>query len=632
MVDPQLRRRGQHRQALSTGEDPAMNTRPSQRLSPLVALALLAPGIIAPRQPVPSTAADPETRFMALAGEFVHQSLAIAPSNASAAGYHEHREPDGRVVQLDAVLDDFSLSAYESQARFYRDWRARLAAMPKQSLGPQAAADWQLVDDQMALQLLEYDQIQNTRHNPTVVVETIGTALFLPLTQKYAPEEVRIGHVLSRLEQVPRALMQARDLLLDADPIFIKVALQENEGNIELIENTIQKAVAGRSSLEARYQSAAAQARAAIHQFDDWLRTDLAQRKTDRTWRLGTAWYAAKFKYALGALSTPEQVLADADAELSRTRAEMLQLATPLHAQWFPDHGTHPDRLATDRENAVLGEVLQKISADHPNRAHLLESVSKDLEQIRTFIRDKGIVSLGTRNNLQVIPTPPFMRGTYSVAGFHAAPPLEPTAEAQYWVTPMDPGMPEAAADSKLREYNDWVLLWLTIHEALPGHYVQAEHANDLQPPVRRLVRTLFGNGPYVEGWAEYIADVMMDAGFADKDPRFQISRKKVWLRAVANAILDVRLHTKGLSDQEALDLMQKRCFQTQAEAEGKLQRAKLSSAQLPTYFLGAREWWRLRKQFERRAGASFDMKAFHDQALDAGPLAVPALEPLLKQ
>ena len=222
------------------------------------------------------------------------------------------------------------------------------------------------------------------------------------------------------------------------------------------------------------------------------------------------------------------------------------------------------------------------------------------------------------------------MRGIYSVAGFHSAPPLEPTAEAQYWVTPIDPATSDVDAGSKLREYNRWVLLWLTIHEALPGHYVQAEHANDLQPPTRRLLRNLFANGPYVEGWAEYIADVMTKAGFAEADPRFQISRKKIWLRAVANPILDVKLHTMGMSDQEALDLMEHRCFQTRAEAEGKLRRAKLSSVQLPTYFLGARQWWRLRERYEQHAGAAFDMATFHNRALNLGPLPVDALEPLL--
>ena len=111
-----------------------------------------------------------------------------------------------------------------------------------------------------------------------------------------------------------------------------------------------------------------------------------------------------------------------------------------------------------------------------------MDAVKKDLDAITAFIRDKKIVSLSTRQNLKVIPTPPFMRGIYSVAGFAAPPPLEPTAEAQYWVTPIDPSVPEEKAESRLREYNHWVLKWLTIHEALPGHYVQFEHANDVQP------------------------------------------------------------------------------------------------------------------------------------------------------
>ena len=174
------------------------------------------------------------------------------------------------------------------------------------------------------------------------------------------------------------------------------------------------------------------------------------------------------------------------------------------------------------------------------------------------------------------------------------------------------------------------MLLWLTIHEALPGHYIQAEHANEIQPEARKLLRNLFGNGAYVEGWAEYIAEVMVNEGFADRDPRFQISRKKVWLRAVANTILDVKLQTMGMSDQQAIDLMEKRGFQTRAEAEGKLQRAKLSSTQLPTYFTGGRAWWRFRERYEQRAGRAFDMLRFHDDALALGPLPVSVVEQLM--
>src|SRR5258708_30381667 len=192
------------------------------------------------------------------------------------------------------------------------------------------------------------------------------------------------------------------------------------------------------------------------------------------------------------------------------------------------------------------------------------------------------------------------------------------------------PILPDARAESKLREYNNYTLKWLTIHEALPGHYIQAEHADDVQPVTRRLVRNLFGNGAYVEGWAEYIADVMTKEGYLDSNPKFRLMRKKVWLRATANTILDIRLQTMEMTDQQALDLMLNECFQTQAEAEGKLLRAKLSSTQLPTYFVGTRQWWTLRKKYEAAKGGAFTLEEFHNRALDQGPLPLEYLEKIL--
>jgi len=229
-----------------------------------------------------------------------------------------------------------------------------------------------------------------------------------------------------------------------------------------------------------------------------------------------------------------------------------------------------------------------------------------------------------------VIPTPPFMRGIYSVAGFHSAPALEPQAEAEYWVTPIDPKMADDKAESKLREYNNYALKWLTIHEALPGHYVQAEHANNIQPERRRLLRALFGNGAYVEGWAEYIAQVMMDEGFLNNDPRFRMVMRKIRLRLLSNTILDIKMQTMGMTDEQAMELMTKDAFQTQAEAQGKLVRAKLSSTQLPTYYVGLREWLAFRKRYETAAGKNFDLLKFHDLVLDQGPLPVPVVEMLV--
>ena len=570
--------------------------------------------------------------FSALADRFVKESLALSPVSASYAGYHKHpgKKP-GETIELDALLDDVSAAGFAEQRRFYAEWRDRFRKeAPLKSLGVQDAADFRLIDDQIERNLLELDRIENYKHNPTVFVELIGNGLFLPLSQEYAPKETRVGHVLSRIDQIPRFLDQAKQVLVDADPIFVKVAAEENDGNVELVEKTVAAEIPEGSPLRARYDRVAPRAVAALKGFNRWMQEVLGKRPTTRTWRLGKEWYGPKFKLVMEAPITPEQILADAEREMAEVRAEMLRLATPLHKEMYADHTDHADVSGTDRENLVIGEVLRRISDDHPKRDELMDAVKKDLDAITAFIREKKIVSLGARQNLKVIPTPPFMRGIYSVAGFAAPPPLEPTAEAQYWVTPIDPSVPDEKAESKLREYNDWVLKWLTIHEALPGHYVQFEHANDVQPPNRRVLRALFGNGAYVEGWAEYIAQVMMDAGFADNDPRFRLSMRKLRLRLLANAILDVRMQTMGMTDEQAMELMTKQAFQTQAEAEGKLQRAKLSSTQLPTYYVGLRAWQELRKKYEAKKGNDFDMLAYHDLVLGQGALPFDALETIV--
>jgi uncharacterized protein (DUF885 family) len=572
------------------------------------------------------------SQFAQMTDQFVKDSLALSPVNASQAGYHKHLDPKtGKAIDLDAQLDDVSAQGIAAQEKFYREWRQRFQTeTPVAGLNAQDAADYRLIDDQIALSLLEFDQIQNYKHNPTGYVELIGNGLFLPLTQEYASKEVRVGDVISRIGQIPRFLDQTKAQLTDSDPIFIATAIGENEGNINLVDSVATEIPAG-SPLKAQYDKVAPAAKKALTDFSAWMQNDLAKRPTNgRTWRLGKEWYAPKFRYVMETSIEPAQLLADAEAGLTKTRAEMLQLALPLYKQMFPGQDDYSNLPAQDRENKIIAAVLNKISDEHPQRDQLIEAAKADLDGIKQFIREKKIVSLSSRDNLKVIPTPEFERGIYSVAGFHSAPPLEPTAEAQYWVTPIDPKMPDAKAESKLREYNNYALKWLTIHEALPGHYVQAEHADDVEPPTRRVLRNLFGNGPYVEGWAEYGADVMTQEGYLDFSPKFRLVRLKIWLRATANTILDIRLQTMGMTDQQALDLMTNQCFQTQAEADGKLVRAKLSSTQLPTYFLGTRQWWTLRKKYQAAKGGSFTLEEFHNRALDQGPLPLEYLEKII--
>ncbi len=571
-------------------------------------------------------------KFAELSEQFMKESLALSPSSASAAGYHVHHDPEsGKTIELDALLDDLSLESIAKHRDFYAAWREHFRTeTPLAALDAEDAADWQLIDDQIGLSLLEFDHIQNYQHNPTAVVELIGNALFLPLTQTYAPHHVRVAQVLARVRQIPRLLDQVKAYLTDADPVWVATAVQENAGNIDLIQTAIGCEIPAGSPLKAQYDEVAPAAIGALNDFSQWLQSDLGKRPSQLTWRLGKKLYDQKFRLVMETPVTPEEVLADAERDMKSVRAEMLQIALPLHAQMYPGHGDHAELSVHDRENVIIGEVLLKISDEHPRRDQLQQTIEADLAGITQFVREKKIVSLSSRDNLKVIPTPPFERGIYSVAGFHSAPPLEPQAEAEYWVTPIDPQMPEEKAESKLREYNNFTLQWLSIHEALPGHYVQFEHLNNIQPERRRLLRSLYANGAYVEGWPEYIAQVMMDEGFLNNDPRFRLVMRKIRLRVISNAILDIKMHTMEMTDRQALDLMVGESFQTQAEAEGKLRRVKLSSTQLPTYYVGIREWFALREKYQATAGKNFDLLKFHDRLLDEGPLPVPVLEKLV--
>jgi uncharacterized protein (DUF885 family) len=262
-----------------------------------------------------------------------------------------------------------------------------------------------------------------------------------------------------------------------------------------------------------------------------------------------------------------------------------------------------------------------------------MDQAKKDLAEATAFVRQKDLLTLPPRSNLEVIPTPEFMRGIYAVGGFNPAPPLQPELGAFYWITPIPKSWPKDRIESKLREYNDYGLQHLTIHEAMPGHYVQLEYANDVQPKSRRLLRNVFGNGPYIEGWAVYAQQLMTDQGYPEPNSLgMRLTWYKQLLRVLANTILDIRLQTMGMTDQQALDLMINDTYQEKEEATAKLQRAQLSSCQLPTYYSGWKGWLQTRDHYQQKQGANFSLKDFHEHALKQSAVPLPALDRLLNQ
>ena len=538
--------------------------------------------------------------FSKLTEDFVYGSLALSPVSATQAGYHEHQG-----IRLDEKLDDFSPSGIEAARKFNTGFKDRLAAIDQQTLSAEERADYQIIQNAIDLSLLDLQQIQNYRHNPTTYVELVGNALFTPFVLEYAPIDVRFGHIIQRLSQVPTLLDQAKMNLADAPEVWNRVAREENDGNIGLIDKTLRAKVP--ANLKADYDKAALPALNSLHAFSAYLKDDLSKRTSD--WRLGKERYAQKFAYTLVAGKTPDQVLSEAEAALKDAREKMAKLAAP-HS---------------------IREALDAIAKQHTTPEHFMDEARKDLDVATEFVRQKHLVTLPSRNNLQVIPTPEFMRGTYGVAGFNPAPAFEPQLGAFYWVTPIPSNWPKERIDSKLREYNRYGLMQITIHEAMPGHYVQFEVADNLEPKSRRALRNIFGNVPYVEGWALYTQQMMSEEGFMDNSVELWLTYYKQLLRSIANAILDIRLQTMGMTDQQALDLMINDTFQEKEEATAKLQRAQLSSCQLPTYFVGLRGWLDTREEYKKRKGSAFILSEFHDAALKESAVPLPPLRQLLQ-
>ena len=554
-----------------------------------------------PAQQSPQGNAMPASQdFEKLTDEFTRSVLALSPASATQAGYHEHNG-----VSLDEAQDDFSPAGIEAQRRFYLDIQQRLAAMGVANLDREQRSDLEILLNNIGGSLLELDTIQSYRHNPTVYVELAGNALYTPFVLNYAPIDARFRHIIRRLEKIPALVDQAKANLVDAPEVWNRVAREENDGNIGLIDHTLRQAAPG--ALKPSYDAAAGPALAALKDLNAFLAGPLSKKTSD--WRLGKENYARKFAYVLATDATPEQLLADAERELQATRTEMAMLAAPR----------------------TVKQALDEIAAHHATPDTYMAEARKTLEQATAFVREKQLVTLPPRSNLQVIDTPEFMRGIYGVGGFNSAPPLQPELGAFYWITPIPKTWPKARIESKLREYNEFGIQELTIHEAMPGHYVQQEWANEVQPTSRRVLRSVFANTPYVEGWGMYAQQLMSDEGYLNNSTGLRLTWLKQKLRGLANTILDVRLQTMGMTDQQALDLMINDTFQEREEATAKLQRAQLSSCQLPTYYAGLRGWLRVREQYKQSKGSAFVLRDFHDRALKESGVPLPELEKLLK-
>jgi uncharacterized protein (DUF885 family) len=531
--------------------------------------------------------------------EYVYSSLAFSPTYATSQGFYRFASDN-----LREALDDYAAPTLNRQRVFYQKFREGMRQQVRlERLAPEDRADHDHIQELISLNLFELEQLHTHQHNPTLYVEMIGNGLFSLYAIEFDKDlKHRFFYVVRRLEQIPRVLKQAKANLKDSPEIWRQVAKAENEGNIAMIDVTLRKACP--PSLEASYAKAAAKAMEELRAFNTWLDTDLARRPAD--WRMRPELYARKFELTMG--QKPGEVLAAAEKALREVQAEMAKLAG----------------------QEGLKAALERIARAHTTREDYFATAGRDLAEARAFVQAKGVVALTANNNLKVMETPVFMRGIYGVGGFNPAPALQPELGAQYWLTPIPAEWPADRVESKLREYNTYGLKLLTIHEAMPGHYVQYEWANRLQPTGRRMLRSAFGSGVYAEGWAVYITEAMLDAGYLGNSPDLRLTFLKQQLRVITNAILDIKLHTQAMTDEQAMALMMDEAYQEREEATAKLQRAKLSSCQLPTYFVGYSQFRQMRERF-LRANPRASVNDFHNRIVRTGGLPVVIAERLLQ-
>jgi len=350
----------------------------------------------------------PSDQLARLSDEFVHTTLAFSPAMATSVGLHQHEGQN-----LDNLLDDMSPANLDRQRHYYEHFRERLDALNTNRLTAEDQADLSILQDQVSLALLDLNELHSHLHNPTLYVETLGNALFSPYVLEYAPPAARMRNIIARLQKAPFFLDQASTNLSSSPGIWTKVAMEENEGNIGLVDKTIRAAVP--PDLRDTYNLAALSALDAMRKFQEYLKNGLSNRD-DYDWRMTSDRYMRKFRYTLESGVEADTMLQMAERELVRVRAEMLELALPLHRQLAPAHKDHTELSGAARENQVIGEVLAKIAERHSTRESYMDDARQDLAEARAFVEQKHLLTLPQRANLQVIPTPEFMRDA-STAG-----------------------------------------------------------------------------------------------------------------------------------------------------------------------------------------------------------------------
>ncbi|WP_067063449.1 DUF885 domain-containing protein [Roseateles chitosanitabidus] len=559
---------------------------------------------------------DADTRFQRLANDYIEALWKLDPDAAIAAGRYEFAD---RLPAPDRANRAQALA-------FSEQWLKRFEAVDGKTLSAASRTDLGQLLNKLRSDRFALTELRQFEWDPSGV--NVAGPLDYILATDYAPLPVRLKVISARLAQVPAYYKAGASLLKQPTLEHTQLAIDQAPGVLSVLDE-IAKAAQGpdAASLTAAERKQlldrVAAARVAVDAYKAQLVKLLAAGKATgkaRSFRLGQALYEKKFGFDIQSSHSAEQMYQRALKAREALLTQMADISDKLWTQTLGDAPKPEDRFAR------IGAVIGKLSEQHVKRADFVKEIRAQIPELERFITAHDLLTQDASKPLIVRETPVYQRGVAG-AGIEAPGPYRPQDRTYYNVTPLDDLTPEQA-ESTLREYNRWILQILNIHEAVPGHYTQLVHANKSPS----LVKTLFGNGAMVEGWAVYGERMMLESGYGDNAPEMWLMWGKWNLRSVTNTILDYSVHVLGMTEAQALDLLQRQAFQTEREAREKWRRVQLTSVQLTSYFSGYSDIMELREQRKQALGASFKLKDFHEQFLSYGNAPVPVIAELMAQ
>jgi uncharacterized protein (DUF885 family) len=534
------------------------------------------------------------TEFADRVDAFFDEYFAREPTDATAAGNHAY----------DGLWPDVSPATEPDRLAFIDTWAATFSSFGDDVLDVDERVDRDLLLGALSSYRFNEVELAEDAWSPMAWVYLIGQGFFGLIAREFAPLADRLTSLASRAERLPEVMDAAAETLVGhagrpVDRFHAETALEQWPGLIGVVDDAIAAGEAVEvddpavAAILPRVRAARTVAANALDAFEHRLRDEILP-TTEGEGRLGPELFAAKMAHTMqDPAMTPERIRERAEREFAAVRAEMIRIAREIAPSWLGDQEIPED------DGAVVRAVLDSVAVDHPKADELLEYCRAELARIEAYCRDVDLVGL-SEEPLEIGWTPVFLRA-FGGAMLSSPGPLERGQKAIFSITPIPDDWTAEQAESSLREDNARMLRLLTIHEAVPGHYLQGVYANRCPS----IARALFGSGVFAEGWAVYVTQVMMDAGYGADDPALMLTHWKYYLRCVVNALIDVGIHTAGMTEDEAVALMIDGAFQEEAQARAKYNRARLSSTQLSTYFVGSLAFWDLEDDVRRRLAAA---------------------------